>query len=466
MPKINKSLLLLSISFFSLKSFALNINIPQDIANNTSISVYDISNQKPVFDYKANTPRLIASNMKLVTTYVGLQRLGADFRWQTMVGYTGTIESGILNGDLIIIGGGDPNLSADELAAAIATLKINKVNGNVIYSNQYFRDQTKNSELYPEPFAEYSAEPSGLLINQGLTRVSINLNNANKVTFANPQVLDYTINSNRLNVDTKVNAACPYPDTFITISANQKTLYPSGTIPYSCTGKDMTVYIPNNKLYDNNAIAKILSQSGIQYNSIIANQLPESTITFASTKYSESLGAIIYTMNQQSNNLYAKTIFMTRNNESTLTTYTQSKMSYLDTLNKEFKFSELNQHSLENGSGLSRHEKLTTDHMIQLLNNLYNSPNKDLVLQSLPTPGNNQSTLSREFMNYSNMLFVKTGTLSDVKAYSGYFINQKGNVYSVSFVINGLNDSKTKQQQLNDFKQTIQNILDQLNKSN
>ena len=54
-----------------------------------------------------------ASNMKLVTTGTALHSLGADYTFKTAIGYTGTITDGILDGDIYIIGGGDPTLGAD-----------------------------------------------------------------------------------------------------------------------------------------------------------------------------------------------------------------------------------------------------------------------------------------------------------------------------------------------------------------
>ena len=466
MPKLSKFFIYVALVLFCNNVFALKVSVPQNIASNLSVSVYDISKQSNVYNYKATTPRLIASNMKLLTTYVGLDKLGKDFKWQTQVGYTGSLSGETLNGDLVIIGGGDPTLSLQDLSIAVNQLKIKKITGNIVYSNQYFLSHPKSSELYPEPYAEYSAEPNGLLINQGLTKVTLNLGIDSSAKLSPSQFADYTVKASKITIDNKCNCACVNPDSYIQISAIKKTLYPQGRVPASRDGKSITFYAPDSNIFTNLSIASVFGQSGIKYESIIANKLPLGKVKIVNTKYSESLGAIIYTMNQQSNNLYAKTIFMTSGiGESKQTDFKQSQSSYLATLNKNFKFNELNSNSLENGSGLSRHEKLTTQHMIQLLNNMYNSSNKNLVLDSLPTPGDRNNTLGNDFTNYAQMLYVKTGTLADVKAYSGYFINQQGNVYSVSFVLNNLNNNKTKSQQLNEFKQLIQDILEQLNKS-
>ena len=107
MPKLSKFFIYVALVLFCNNVFALKVSVPQNIASNLSVSVYDISKQSNVYNYKATTPRLIASNMKLLTTYVGLDKLGKDFKWQTQVGYTGSLSGETLNGDLVIIGGGD-----------------------------------------------------------------------------------------------------------------------------------------------------------------------------------------------------------------------------------------------------------------------------------------------------------------------------------------------------------------------
>ena len=95
-----------------------------------------------------------ASNMKLLTTGLALHRLGADYRFPTKFGYTGTIEDGTLKGDLYIIGGGDPTTGArtesaaaltktfGEWAAILAEAGITRIEGRVLGDPRLFGDPT------------------------------------------------------------------------------------------------------------------------------------------------------------------------------------------------------------------------------------------------------------------------------------------------------------------------------------
>ena len=105
---------------------------------------------KVIAEWNPDFPILTASTMKTVTTGAGLFYLGEDFRFETKVAYTGTINNGTLQGDLFIIGGGDPTLgSADTVAFpidsifgvwrdAVANAGINKVNGNIVVDDSFF----------------------------------------------------------------------------------------------------------------------------------------------------------------------------------------------------------------------------------------------------------------------------------------------------------------------------------------
>ncbi|MBR4408325.1 MAG: D-alanyl-D-alanine carboxypeptidase [Bacteroidales bacterium] len=91
-----------------------------------------------------------ASNVKLLTTGLAMNELGADFRFRTSLAYSGRIEGGTLKGDLYIVGGGDPTLgSKDSIAVATDALfaswkaildkaGISRIEGRVIGDGRYF----------------------------------------------------------------------------------------------------------------------------------------------------------------------------------------------------------------------------------------------------------------------------------------------------------------------------------------
>src|SRR5215470_2997789 len=80
-------------------------NIP---GAHVSIYVRKANTDEVVIDYNADVPRSPASTIKTLTTFVALDTLGPAFTWKTRAYASGKIANGVLNGDLIIQGGGDP----------------------------------------------------------------------------------------------------------------------------------------------------------------------------------------------------------------------------------------------------------------------------------------------------------------------------------------------------------------------
>ena len=115
-----------SLSFAQSKAQSyINKQLKTDpIFKNAIIGILAIDeNGNKVAEWNSNLPMLTASTMKTISTGVGLNVLGKDFKYTTKVAYTGTIKDNVLDGDIIIIGGGDPTLgSSDTVAFAIDSI--------------------------------------------------------------------------------------------------------------------------------------------------------------------------------------------------------------------------------------------------------------------------------------------------------------------------------------------------------
>ena len=78
-----------------------------------SVTVLDVIKDKPIVDFQSHLTLIPASTLKLITTGIALKKLGKDFTFSTQLGYTGSIKKGILQGDLVIKGYGDPTFGSD-----------------------------------------------------------------------------------------------------------------------------------------------------------------------------------------------------------------------------------------------------------------------------------------------------------------------------------------------------------------
>ena len=104
----------------------------------------NITTGEIVLDYNSNVSLTPASIQKLFTTTMAMEALGSSTRFKTKIAYSGTIEDSVVNGDLYIIGGGDPCLGAERYSSIygedifdtwtekVKEAGIKKINGNII----------------------------------------------------------------------------------------------------------------------------------------------------------------------------------------------------------------------------------------------------------------------------------------------------------------------------------------------
>ena len=158
--------------FGTMEIFAENKTLPEDIktefvkANinleNVGLYIQNLNKapQKILINYNGEKLFKPASVMKLVTTYAGILNLGTDFVWQTKIYADNKVnEDGILNGNLYIFGGGDPNLTFDELYKLLTKLfveyNVKRINGNIIFNNSLFNLSDELQNTLAEDFDGY-----------------------------------------------------------------------------------------------------------------------------------------------------------------------------------------------------------------------------------------------------------------------------------------------------------------------
>ena len=123
----------------------------------------------PLLSFRANAAANPASVMKLVTTYAGLELLGPAYTWATPVFVDGSINNGVLTGNLIIQGRGDPKLVLERLwllLRRVQGLGIKTITGDILLDRSAFAVAAQNpADFDGEPLRPYNAAPDALLVN-------------------------------------------------------------------------------------------------------------------------------------------------------------------------------------------------------------------------------------------------------------------------------------------------------------
>ena len=117
-------------------------------------------------------------------------------------------------------------------------------------------------------------------------------------------------------------------------------------------------------------------------------------------------------------------------------------------------------YSVENGAGLTRHAYYTTHNIVMLLKQMQYSPLQSDFEAGLPIPGF-EGSLSNAPIGLMGHAHIKTGTLNDVRAYSGYLYTKSGHKYIVSIVATGVNTNDEQEMKLLD--EFIRRMLMRLN---
>ncbi len=435
---MKKLLFILSLIVICIKNYASPIIIPNAIKPYTSIAIKRVSDGMDIYSLNPDTKRLIASNMKLFTGYFALNELKPDFRWVTKLYYTGEIIRGVLEGNLYIVGGGDPSLDEKGLYEILTSLKtygIDKIYGNVVIDNSIFNQSSAYSMLHSSPYDTDTILPSGLMINQELTQVFIGVDK--KTVTLNSDLYGFKL-VNNLQVSTK-NTPCVGLLGKIKVTKLNDQITLSGKIPPSCNNKILSYKFLSNFAYNRMMIYKTLDNLSIKIvGDLVNNKQYIANATLMYQYYSPSLEEVLINMMKYSNNLDAETLVLTVGayNTTNRFTYNQGTKKFRQFLRK---YNLVETPHIENGAGLSRNELFSANDLIRLLLHIARSNYYSDIMTSLPNPGND-GTLKNRFVEYTNSLYAKTGTLSDVVALSGYFKSQSNTVYAFSFLFNNVDD--------------------------
>ena len=402
-------------------------------------AVYDPQTNKMITCYNEGTPLVPASTTKLLTTDTAYALFGKKYQWSTQLEYSGNISpEGVLEGNLYIIGSGDPSLGsnhagADSYWAVISNFKdainragIKRVNGEIVIESGVF----KSAETILPPNIVW-LEHNNYYLPVGNTQ-NINPQNEKMVVKAKRPA----------SSEKSYYYISPYSKQLVYAEKFEGNSYLSGKLP------DAPAYLANN-------LRASLLKSGVGVTGKVVSRtidaVPEERVFLAEQK-SPTLEDIIYYTNQNSSNVFAEAILRVSgfytNGDMSLDSGRSAVTSHLSSIG--FDFAGLN---YADGSGLSKSNTVTPLAHVKFLAQLMKQPYFKTYFDSLPIAGNS-GTLKRMFLyNEANgQIFAKTGTLNRVKTLAGYIKTRTGKTLTFSLMINNYSGSvdqvKRKMEQL------------------
>ncbi|MBN2855650.1 MAG: D-alanyl-D-alanine carboxypeptidase/D-alanyl-D-alanine-endopeptidase [Halothiobacillaceae bacterium] len=409
------------------------------------IWVQAVDSNKPLLTHLPDDVFNPASVMKLVTSVVALDVLGSNYQWPTRVYADALPVNGVIHGNLYIKGVGDPWFRSEDLwdlVRQIHDLGIQQITGKLVLDNSYFDPGPADpSEFDGHPERVYNALPQALLLDNRATRVLIappDQAGKGPIVKAWPPNQNLTVNNdiklNKGNCSGKNNQPAI---AVLNSDTNTPTLNITGTISTECQPDQYYLVAGNANDAFYSAFAHLFAQQGGKIDGRWSESLVPKSAVFLVQHNSENLTQYLYLQNKWSNNLMARQIFLTigAELEGAPGTLLKSKMAIDGWLKRQgFNWPGFD---IENGSGLSRKDRISPRQMGQLLRYAWDSPTMPELMASLPIAGID-GTMRKRMKGEAarGMIHLKTGTLRDVRAGAGYILTESGRRYVVVILQN------------------------------
>ena len=386
--------------------------------------------------YESRTP---ASVIKVLSTYASVLKLGFDYRWPTQFYTTGTLQNGVLQGDLWVKGFGDPTLNAGDLEKIVSDIRaegIRQIRGGIVIDRSYFEVGNKDSSGFDENlYSAYNAMPDAMMFNERVVTVCV-IPKEKKVHKKHADE-SYKVVDQLEHVNKPCKGKYSWPRVKIDKSEVIPKVFLQGKISKRCGQQNICQVItkPYKSFYY--ALKDRLIQEGISVSGgLKLRKIPKEARELF-THYSDPLEEIISETAKESNNLYARHLLLLLGAKLYGAPATMKKgrdaVKYI--LDSRGALGE-GTLKIDNGSGLSRTAKMNAKILAQMYDDAYDRYGSRW-METLSVAGVD-GTIKRRFRNsvVQKRAWMKTGTLKRVKNIGGYVKNRAGKLYTVVIIIN------------------------------
>lgn len=420
----------------------------QRAASELGVHVVELDTGETVYDFQADQPRVIASNTKLFTTAAALDAFGPGYFFETRFVSRGKVVNGVLEGDLGVVGGGDPHISGrdyggDSYAAFrpwAQTLRergIYRVNGDIYLAHGLFASPNIHPDWPRDQLTRwYEAPVDALSFSDDCILVRV----WPGASGGRPTV-ELVPNVPVLRVENTARTTPTMKGQNVIIARSGDALVVRGSIGRSSGPVETWVTIPDPVRYFGEGLKAALAEGGVAVGGHLrpVEDLPGAIWERVGVHRTDLLSVITVT-NKRSQNFYAESLVKhlgaLRCGQGSWPEGVRSVGEFLRGIGVppgSFKMSD--------GSGMSRENRFAPRHLTTLLRHMFFHPAGREFAQSLPYSGEDMGSWKRRMSvyPYRGNVLAKTGTLSGVSALSGYAKAVSGKSYAFSILCNRTN---------------------------
>jgi D-alanyl-D-alanine carboxypeptidase/D-alanyl-D-alanine-endopeptidase (penicillin-binding protein 4) len=414
-------------------------------ASEASLQVVEVDSGNVVAEHDPHLPLAPASNMKLFTTAASIDLLKPAFQVTTTVYKRGAVANdGTLDGDLKIVGHGDPTIGGrfhdghataviDDWVSDIKRAGIKTIKGNLIFEYGYMDTEYIHPSWPANQLVNwYEAPVSAFSMQEGCVQVRVLPSRPGKQCVAQ---LEPPTNFLQLQNSCVTGRGLP----FITRVRGTNTVIVRGGVPARSGATEVFVTVENPIQYFATVTHETFLRDGLKLDGEVVITPKDTRPDWTPVaQHATPLNILVYVINKKSQNTYAeqvvKMIGAETKHEGSWSAGTSAVTEWL-TEKVGVPAAEFHQ---ADGSGMSRENRASATAFIRLLRYMWNSPWREDFVSSLPYSGDPDSKFGHRLRSapYARQVYAKTGYIVGVVGLSGYVHAQSGKIYAFSFVFN------------------------------
>lgn len=389
-----------------------------------------------------------ASVMKLVTTHAALDLLRPDYRWNTAMQMRGRIQGDVLEGDLVMRGSGDPKLVIEDLQALIAQLRgagLREIRGRLVIDDSLYEladgpgDAIDGDRTQP-----YNVAPNAALLNFKAVRLTVRPTGARLALSVDPPLgrVDW------INDVRPVQGPCRHGIRGLELKEIRSAqggvrVQVSGPYSVACAEQSNMVAVLDHREFIQALFAAAWEGAGGRWigEAVIERHVDPGLPTLARWQSPRTLAEVVRDVNKFSNNVMARQLLLQTAIEPGLAparpaTLERARAGLHRWLERRGLRSP--EFVIDNGSGLSRNERISAAALARVLLDAARSEHAQIYRESLPVAGQD-GTMRHRLINdpVAGQAWIKTGSLNDVRSIAGYVRARSGRLLIVVMLVNG-----------------------------
>lgn len=408
--------------------------------------VQEVGRNKPLIARNMDTPFSPASIMKLVTTGAALELLGPAFTWKTTAYADGVQAGDVLQGNLIIKGSGDPKLVLENFWLFLRKIRakgIRDIRGDLVLDRSVFENNFYDAAVFDgDPLKTYNAGPDALLLNYKAFGFRFVPDEATGLVNINidPPLTGYPMIAPKLAKD-----GCDDWQKKLNASVGADSTSFGGTYSAACGEKTWYLhpYQMTHTQYFGAVFRQIWRELGGSFNGKLVDGVVPPGARIVAERESVTLPEVIRDINKYSNNVMARQLLLTLAVDGSGMPASPERGARVIKNWLASKGIEADDLVIENGSGLSRAERISAATMGRMLLSAFQSPTMPEFISSMPLAGYDGTMRQRlATRTVAGNAHIKTGSVNEVRTIAGYVLAASGKRYVVVNLINHPNASR------------------------